>query len=44
MGRLNDLSPWQLIGVVSTGTCKLAFPTIFTRVTKYDQWIRDNMV
>ena len=45
MAREDDISPWQLIGVVSGGTkrCGIGAPGIFTRVTHYDQWIRDNM-
>jgi len=46
MAREDDISPWQLVGVVSGGTsrCGIGAPGIFTRVTHYDQWIRDNMV
>ena len=46
MARKDDLSPWQIVGIVSfgTGTCGLGAPAVFTRVTQYDQWIRDNMV
>ena len=45
MAREDDISPWQLVGVVSGGTkrCGIGAPGIFTRVTHYDQWIRDNM-
>jgi len=46
MGREDDISPWQLVGIVSAGTkhCGIGVPELFTRVTKYDQWIQDNMV
>merc|ERR1711988_383897 len=46
MGRLNDLSPWQLIGVASGGgaRCEAGGLEVFTRVTNYDEWIRENMV
>ena len=46
MARVDDISPWQIVGVVSGGTkrCGIGAPGIFTRVTHYDQWIRDNMV
>lgn len=46
MAREDELSPWTLVGVVSGGTarCGIGAPGIFTRVTQYDQWIRDNMV
>ena len=45
MAREDDISPWQLVGVVSGGTkrCGIGAPGIFTRVTHYDQWISDNM-
>ena len=45
MAREDELSPWQLVGVVSGGTkwCGLGVPSIFTRVTQYSQWIRDNL-
>ena len=39
MARQDELSPWQLVGVVSGGT-KLS---IFTRVSQYRQWITDNL-
>ena len=46
MAREDDISPWQIVGVVSGGTktCGIGAPGIFTRVTHYDQWIRDNMI
>jgi len=46
MAREDDISVWQLVGVVSAGTkrCGVGAPAIFTRVSYYDQWIRDNMV
>ena len=46
MAREDDLSPWQLVGIVSVGAkrCGLGIPALFTRVTKYDQWLKDNMV
>jgi len=46
MARQDDISPWQIVGVVSGGTkiCGIGAPGIFTRVTQYDQWIRDNMI
>jgi len=45
MARRSKLSPWQLVGVVSGGTsrCGIGAPGIFTRVTTFSQWIRDNM-
>ena len=45
MARGNELSPWQLVGVVSFGSaeCGIGAPTVFTRVTQYSQWIRDNL-
>jgi len=46
MGRVNGLSPWQLVGIVSAGSsrCGVGLPALFTRVTKYQQWIEDNMI
>jgi len=46
MAREDDISPWQIVGVVSGGTkrCGIGAPGIFTRVTHYDQWITDNMI
>ena len=46
MAREDDLSVWQLVGVVSAGTkrCGLGAPAIFTRVTNYMPWIRENLV
>jgi len=46
MARKDDLSPWQIVGIVSFGTpqCARGAPAVFTRVTHYRQWIRDNMV
>ena len=45
MARRDELSPWQQVGVVSGGTfiCGIGAPAIFTRVTQYSQWIRDNL-
>jgi len=45
MARRNKLSPWQVVGVVSGGTsvCGVGAPGIFTRVTQYRQWIKDNL-
>jgi len=45
MAREDDLSPWQLVGIVSAGAkrCGRGIPALFTRVTKYDQWLKDNM-
>merc|ERR1712154_146453 len=45
MARRSKLSPWQLVRVVSGGTsrCGIGAPGIFTRVTTFSQWIRDNM-
>ena len=46
MVREDDVSPWQLVGLASVGArrCGHGIPALFTRVTKYDQWIRNNMV
>ena len=45
MARRTRLDPWQLVGVVSGGTkrCGIGAPGIFTRVTQYRQWIRNNL-
>ena len=46
MARESDISPWQIVGIVSFGTarCATGAPAVFTRVTNYRQWIRDNLV
>merc|ERR1711988_624108 len=46
MGRLNDLSPWQLIGVASGGggRCEAGGLEVFTRVTNYEVDQREHMV
>jgi len=46
MAREDDVSPWQLVGFSSFGTrrCGAGAPHVFTRVTHFNQWIRNNMV
>jgi len=45
LARKSRISPWQLVGVVSGGTsrCGIGAPGIFTRVTQYREWIRNNL-
>ena len=45
MARRDELSPWQQVGIVSGGTsrCGIGAPAIFTRVSQYSEWIRNNL-
>ena len=46
MARESDISPWQIVGIVSFGTsrCAQGAPAVYTRVTNYMDWILDNLV
>ena len=39
-------TPWYLLGIVSYGkpACGLEIPEVYTRVSKYVDWIKDNLV
>ena len=45
MAREDDLSPWQLVGVLSGGPkrCGNGAPDIFTRLSHYTSWIIDSL-
>jgi len=46
MARESDISPWQIVGIVSFGTsrCAQGAPAVYTRVTNYMDWIKKNLV
>ena len=44
-GRLGELKPYYLLGIVSSGSsdCTQGLPGVYTRVSEYIDWIRKNI-